>query len=121
MLCSFARCLLSKLSAQSSWAADCYLFTIYDMHMEFWVISLYYSGPVDRDGSCITESITPVLLLMMAFLLFGYDMDRLSELNGFRLTWALIGNSRHFHLFASRDTPLHNMHVVVRLWTLICH
>ena len=39
MLCSFARCLLSNLSAQEFWAADCYLFMIYDMHMEFWVIT----------------------------------------------------------------------------------
>lgn len=121
MFCSFARYLLSRLSAQSFWAADCYLFTIYDMHMEFWIISLLgsswprwllhngvdHTGPPSHDG-------------VFAFRV-RYDMDRLSELNGFPLAWAFIGNSPHFHLFASRDTPLHNMYVVVRLWTLICH
>lgn len=93
---------------------------IYDMHMEFLGLFLL-SSPAGRDGSCITESITPVLLLMMAFLIFGYDMDKLSELYGLPLTLAFIGNSPHFHPSASRDTPLHNMFVVVRLWTLICH
>jgi hypothetical protein len=58
---------------------------------------------------------------MMAFLLSRYDMDRLSELDGMLLARALTGNSHHFPLSTSHDTPLHDMFVVARLWTLIYH
>jgi hypothetical protein len=96
---------------------------IYDMHMEFWIISLLgsswprwllhngvdHTGPPSHDGVfCFSGTVRHGQVVLVEWVPFGLGVY-----------WQLAPFS--FVCITSRDTPLHNMYVVVRLWTLICH